>query len=150
MWDFYVYCFLFSSFHHGSLRKMVFGIYSIAVLDAGSYSKPIVSNRKTLIAVIVLSKLLWWELRKCSVCRGWRKLHNEELHNLYSSPSIIRMAKSRRMRCSGHVARMGDNMQYRILYVCQFNMALLSLAFRPNYSYNATSISSLRQQYCII
>jgi hypothetical protein len=37
---------------------------------------------------------------------GYKKLHNEELHNLYSSPSIIRMIKSRRMRCAGHVARM--------------------------------------------
>jgi hypothetical protein len=37
-------------------------------------------------------------------CRG---LHNEELHNLHSSPSIIRMIKSRRMRWAGHVARMG-------------------------------------------
>jgi hypothetical protein len=37
---------------------------------------------------------------------GRRKLHNEELHNLYSSPSIIRMIKSRRMRWAGHVARM--------------------------------------------
>jgi hypothetical protein len=36
-----------------------------------------------------------------------RKLHNEELHNLYSSPSIIRIIKSRRMRWTGHVARMG-------------------------------------------
>jgi hypothetical protein len=36
----------------------------------------------------------------------WRKLHNEELHNLYSSPNIIRMIKSRRMRWAGHVARM--------------------------------------------
>jgi hypothetical protein len=35
---------------------------------------------------------------------GWRKLHNEELHNLYSSPSIIRIIKSRRMRWVGHVA----------------------------------------------
>jgi hypothetical protein len=34
----------------------------------------------------------------------WRKLHNEELHNLYSSPNIIRMIKSRRMRWAGHVA----------------------------------------------
>jgi hypothetical protein len=41
------------------------------------------------------------------VIGGWRKLHNEKLHNLYSSPSIIRMIKSRRMRCAGHVARMG-------------------------------------------
>jgi hypothetical protein len=39
---------------------------------------------------------------------GWRKLHNEEIHNLYCSPSIIRIIKSRRMRWTGHVARMGD------------------------------------------
>jgi hypothetical protein len=38
---------------------------------------------------------------------GWRKLLNKELHNLYSSPSIIRMIKSRRKRWAGHVARMG-------------------------------------------
>jgi hypothetical protein len=45
-----------------------------------------------------------------------RKLHNEELHNLYSSPNIIRMIKSRRMRWAGHVARMGENRNaYRIL-----------------------------------
>jgi hypothetical protein len=36
----------------------------------------------------------------------WRKLHNEELRDLFSSPSIIRIIKSRRMRCTGHVARM--------------------------------------------
>jgi hypothetical protein len=40
--------------------------------------------------------------------RGWRKLYNKELHNLYSSPSIIRMIKSRRMRWAGHVARMEE------------------------------------------
>jgi hypothetical protein len=50
------------------------------------------------------------------VTGDWRKLHNEELHNLYSSPSIIRMIKSRRMRWSGHVARMGETRNaYRIL-----------------------------------
>jgi hypothetical protein len=38
---------------------------------------------------------------------GWRKLQNEDLHNLYSPPSIIRMIKSRWMRWAGHVARMG-------------------------------------------
>jgi hypothetical protein len=37
----------------------------------------------------------------------WRKLHNEELHDLYFSPTIVRVIKSRRMRYAGHVARMG-------------------------------------------
>jgi hypothetical protein len=45
--------------------------------------------------------------KRDEVIGGWRKLHNEELHNLYSSPSIIRIIKSRRMRWAGHVARMG-------------------------------------------
>jgi hypothetical protein len=39
---------------------------------------------------------------------GWRKLHNEELHGLYSSLSIVRVIKARRMRWAGHVARMGE------------------------------------------
>jgi hypothetical protein len=45
--------------------------------------------------------------KRDEVTGGRRKLHNEELHNLYSSPSVIRMIKSRRMRWEGHVARMG-------------------------------------------
>jgi hypothetical protein len=46
----------------------------------------------------------------------WRKLHNEELHNLYSSPDIIRQVKSRRMRWVGHVARMGKERKvYKVL-----------------------------------
>jgi hypothetical protein len=46
--------------------------------------------------------------KRDGVTGGWRKLHNEELHNLYSSPSIIRITKSRRMRWAGHVAQMGE------------------------------------------
>jgi hypothetical protein len=46
--------------------------------------------------------------KRDEVTGGWRKLHNEELHYLYSSQSIIRMIKSRRMRWVGHVARMGE------------------------------------------
>jgi hypothetical protein len=54
--------------------------------------------------------------RRDEVTGDWRKLHNEELHNLYSSPKIIRMIKSRRMRCAGHVARMGETRNaYRIV-----------------------------------
>jgi hypothetical protein len=42
--------------------------------------------------------------KRDGVTGGWRKLHNEELHNLYSSPSIMRIIKFRRMRWAGHVA----------------------------------------------
>jgi hypothetical protein len=43
-------------------------------------------------------------LKRNEVTEEWRKLHNEELHDLYCLPSIIRMMKSRRMRWAGHVA----------------------------------------------
>jgi hypothetical protein len=46
--------------------------------------------------------------KRDEVTGEWRKLHNEKLLELYSSPSIIRIIKSRRMRWAGHVARMGD------------------------------------------
>jgi hypothetical protein len=47
---------------------------------------------------------------------SWRKLHNDELHSLYSSPNIIRVIKSRRMRWEGHVARNGERRSvYRVL-----------------------------------
>jgi hypothetical protein len=55
-----------------------------------------------------------WVLRRIfgptrdEVTGEWRKLHSGELHNLYPSPDIIRQIKSRRMRWSGHVARMGE------------------------------------------
>ena len=46
----------------------------------------------------------------------WRRLHNEELNGLYSSPNIVRVIKSRRMRWAGHVARMGEERGvYRVL-----------------------------------
>ena len=46
--------------------------------------------------------------RKDEVTREWRRLHNEKLNDLYSSPNIVRVIKSRRMRWAGHVARMGE------------------------------------------
>jgi hypothetical protein len=49
-----------------------------------------------------------FEPQRDEVMREWRKLHSEELHNLYSSPDIIRQMKSRRMRWAGHVACMGE------------------------------------------
>jgi hypothetical protein len=50
------------------------------------------------------------------VTGDFRKLHNEELHDLYSSPSIIRIIKSKKMRLVGHLARMGEKRNaYRLL-----------------------------------
>jgi hypothetical protein len=46
-------------------------------------------------------------LKRDEVTEGWRKLHNEEFHNLYSLSSIIGMVKSKRMRWAEYVARMG-------------------------------------------
>jgi hypothetical protein len=48
---------------------------------------------------------------------GWRKLHNDELHNVYGTPSVIRIIKSRRMRWSGHVSRTGEK---RNAYIYNF------------------------------
>jgi hypothetical protein len=54
--------------------------------------------------------------KRDEVTGAWRKLHNEELHDLYSSPSIIRIIKSRRMRWTGYVAGMGEKRNaYRLL-----------------------------------
>ena len=46
--------------------------------------------------------------RRDEVTEEWRRLHNEELYDLYCSPSIVRVIKWRRMRWAGHVARMGE------------------------------------------
>jgi hypothetical protein len=59
-----------------------------------------------VFAIRVLRRI--FRPKRDGVTGGWRKLHNKELHNLYSSPSIIRIIKSKRMRWAGHVARMGE------------------------------------------
>jgi hypothetical protein len=54
--------------------------------------------------------------RRDEVTGEWRKMHSEELHNLYSSPDIIRQVKSRRMRWAGHVAQVGEERKvYKVL-----------------------------------
>jgi len=54
--------------------------------------------------------------KRDEVTREWRKLHHEKLHDLYCSPNIVRVVKSRRMRCLGQVARMGERrVVYRVL-----------------------------------
>jgi hypothetical protein len=92
---------------------------------------------KTIILLVVLYRCETWSLalreehrlgvfenrvlrifgpKRDEVTGEWRKLYNEELHDLYSSPSIIRIIKARRMRWAGHVARMGEKRKaYRLL-----------------------------------
>ena len=54
--------------------------------------------------------------RRDEVTGVWKRLHNEELNDLYSSPIIVQVIKSRRMRCAGHVAHMGEEWGvYRVL-----------------------------------
>jgi hypothetical protein len=57
------------------------------------------------------NRVLWRRIlgpKRDKVTGEWRKLHNEELHDLYPSPTIVRVIKSRKMRWAGHVARMGE------------------------------------------
>jgi hypothetical protein len=83
---------------------------------------------KTVIFLVVLYVCKTWSLTLREECRlrifekvlrkifgpkrkedkSWRKLHNDELHNLYSSPNIVRLIKSRWMRYAGHVTRRGE------------------------------------------
>jgi hypothetical protein len=57
-----------------------------------------------------ISEALWriFGPKRDDVTGGWRKLHNEELNGLYSSPSTVRVIKARMMRWAGHVAHMGE------------------------------------------
>jgi hypothetical protein len=59
-----------------------------------------------LLCVVYYSRI--FGPKRDDVMKEWRKLHNEELHNLFSSPDIIRHIKSRRLKWAGHVARMGE------------------------------------------
>jgi hypothetical protein len=85
----------------------------------------------------------------------WRKLHNEELHILYSSPNIIRQIKSRRTRWAGHVARMGEEITHthtfiyiyiyirihHVLFICVNLMILCKVQNKPAFHYRHISIN---------
>jgi hypothetical protein len=79
----------------------------VSEIKLGTYRLRVFKNR-------VLRKI--FGLKRDEVTRDWRKLHNEELHSLYTSPSIIRMIKSRRMSLAEHATGIGEKMNaYGIL-----------------------------------
>jgi hypothetical protein len=68
----------------------------------------------------VLGRIFGPKRDEIRIIGGWREVRNEELHSLYSSPNIIRMIMSRRMKWSGHVARMGrEGMHIRFWWESQ-------------------------------
>ena len=75
-------------------------------------------NKSNLILLVFENMVLRriFGPRRDEVTWEWRRLHNEELNDLYSSPNIVRVIKSRRMRWVGHVARMCEEREvYRVL-----------------------------------
>ena len=63
---------------------------------------------KSVPFVVICHVILLQRPRRDEVTEEWRRFHNEELNDLYCSPNIVRVIKSRRMRWDGHVARMGE------------------------------------------
>jgi hypothetical protein len=76
----------------------------LPVILYGCETWPLILLEKHRLRVSDNRVLRIFEQDRDEVTGDWRKLHNEELHNLYSSPSVIIMIKSRRMRWAGHVA----------------------------------------------
>jgi hypothetical protein len=81
------------------------GIVSLYFYGSETWSLTLREKHRLRVFVNRVLKRIFGSKRD-EVAGGWRKLHTEELHNVYSSPSIIRMIKSRRMIWAGHVARM--------------------------------------------
>ena len=80
-------------------------ILSIVLYECETWSLTLREERKLRVFENMVLRI--FGPRRDEVTGEWRRLHNEELNDLYSSPNIVRVIKSRRMRWAGHVARMG-------------------------------------------
>jgi hypothetical protein len=79
-------------------------------------AEPLVPGPSLFEDEIAMVKLKLYKLpKRDEATGGWRKMHNEELHNLYFLPSMIRIINSKRVRWTGHVAQMEKRNAYRLL-----------------------------------
>jgi hypothetical protein len=106
-------------FQYRKVEFALIGIYKTIILPVvlyGCESLSLTIREEHKLRVSENRVLRIFGAKRDGVTGGWRKLYNEELHNLYSSPIIIRILKSRRMRWAGHVARIGEKRNvYRLL-----------------------------------
>ena len=99
----------FSAVHISNLKIKIYRTIILPVVLYGCESWSLTLRQERRLRVFengVLRRI--FGPKRDEVTGEWRKLHNEELKGLYSSPIIVRVIKSRRMRWAGHVARMGE------------------------------------------
>ena len=84
-------------------------ILPVVLYGCETWSLTLLEERKLRVFEnMVLRRIRVFGPRRDEVMGEWRRLHNEEINDLYSSPNIVRVIKSRRMRWARHVARMGE------------------------------------------
>ena len=100
-----------------NLKIKIYRIIILPVVLYGCESWSLTLREEKKLRVfenLVLSRI--FGPRRDEVMGEWRRMHNEELNDLYTSPNIVRVIKSRRMRWAGHVVRMGEERRvYRVL-----------------------------------
>ena len=90
-------------------------IFPLVLYGCETWSLTLREERKLRVFENMVLRRIFGPSRD-EVTGEWRRLHNEELNDLYSSPNIMRVIKSRRMRWAGHMARMGEDRGiYRVL-----------------------------------
>ena len=96
-------------FSFGNLKIKIYRtiILSVVLYGCETWSLTLREERKLRVFENSVLRRIFAP-RRDEVTGEWRRLHNEELNDLYSSPNIVRVIKSRRMRWAGHVARMGE------------------------------------------
>ena len=92
-----------------NLKIKVYGtiILPVVLYRCKTWSLTLREERKLRVFEIMVLRRIFGP-RRGEVTGEWRRLHNEKLNDLYSSPNIVRVIKSRRTRWAGHVARMGE------------------------------------------